>query len=88
MNDSATTNQPDDYDVNNYQDDFDASDDAIDPIIDEETDDPTQILGVSPVEYKNEMDQLDIEDDAAGDKEGARERMEDLDDAAGQGGKS
>ena len=88
MHNNTTLNDPDDYDVSTYQDDFDAADDANDPIIDEETDDPTEMLGVSPAEYKNEMDQLDIDDDAAGDKEDARERIEDMDDAAGQGGKS
>ena len=87
MQSNVTPSEPDDYTVGAYQDDFDAADDAIDPIIDEETDDPTEILGVSPAEYKNEMDQLDIDDDAAGDREDAREQIEDADDAAGQGGK-
>ena len=77
----------DDYNPRNYQDTTDTGDDDTDPIIDEETDDPTEILGVSREEYKKEMDGLDIDDDTAEGNEDARERIEDADQNMGQGGK-
>ena len=77
----------DDYNPRNYQDATDTGDNDTDPIIDEETDDPTEILGVSREEYKKEMDGLDIDDDTAEGNEDARERIEDADQNMGQGGK-
>lgn len=64
--------------LHNYQDDIDADDTITDPIMDENTDDPTVILGVSPKEFKNELDNYDIDELGHGDDD-RREQIEDLD---------
>lgn len=77
-------NDPQDYTVQSYQDDLDNADDASDPIITEQTDDPIETLGVPADEFKREIDDLDIDDDNAVGNEDARERVEDLDDGNNQ----
>ena len=73
-------NIPDeDIQLQNYQDDLDSDDSIKDPIIDEETDDPTKELGVDPVEFKNELDKYDFDEAGHGDDD-MREAIEDADD--------
>ncbi len=70
----------DDLQLQNYQDDLDTSSSIRDPIMDEETDDPTVELGVDPKEFKKELDHYDFEgtqDDE--DDDDRREQLEDLD---------
>ena len=82
----------DDLTLQNYQDDLDTSSSVKDPIMDEESDDPTEGLGVDPKEFKKELDQYAFDDgmkrddektDAEGDNsediEDRREDIEDLD---------
>ena len=82
----------DDLTLQNYQDDLDTSSSVKDPIMDEESDDPTEELGVDPKEFKKELDQYAFDDgmkrddektDAEGDNsediEDRREDIEDLD---------
>jgi len=82
----------DDLTLQNYQDDLDISSSVKDPIMDEESDDPTEELGVDPKEFKKELDQYAFDDgmkrddektDAEGDNsediEDRREDIEDLD---------
>jgi len=52
----------DDLQLQNYQDDLDTSAHIHDPIMDEETDDPTEMLGVSKKEFKKELDKYSFED--------------------------
>ena len=68
-----------DITVGTYQDAIDSDDDATDPIIDEETDDPTEGFGVPPEEFKEELDKYDIDETGEGD-ENMREEIEDQDD--------
>ena len=63
----------------NYQDDLDTGDDATDRVIDEETDDPTEELGIPPEELKQELDDIDVDNDTATGNEDARENIEDAD---------
>ncbi|HET8884255.1 MAG TPA: hypothetical protein VFM68_02185 [Candidatus Saccharimonadales bacterium] len=77
-------NDPQDYDVQSYQDDLDNADSMSDPIMAEQTDDPIETLGVPADEFKREMDDLDIDDDTAVDNEDARERIEDMDKDLGE----
>lgn len=69
----------DDLTLQNYQDDLDTSGAIQDPIIDEETDDPTEVLGVNPNEFKKELDKYDFDEVGKGDDD-MREAIEDLDD--------
>ena len=76
----------DDLKLQNYQDDLDTSSSIHDPIIDEETDDPTEELGVDPKEFKKELDKYDFEtptgdDDSLyeGTEDDRREEIEDKD---------
>ena len=71
----------DDLTLQNYQDDLDTSSKTHDPVIDEETDDPTEELGVDPKEFKNELDKYDLGSTTEdGDTEDdRREQIEDLD---------
>lgn len=68
---------------NTYQDDLDAGDDQVDPVIDEETDDPTEGFGVPPEKFKGELDRLDgdapANENPEYDQEDMREHIEDLD---------
>lgn len=63
-----------------YEDDLDNDNDAVDPFMDEATDDPTEELGVPPEEYKEEMDKIAL-DDLEHDHEDSRETIEDRDEA-------
>lgn len=53
-----------DYQPDNYQDDLNTDDDATDPIITEEGDDPTEDLGIDPEEFERELLKQDDEDGA------------------------
>lgn len=68
----------DDLTLQNYQDDLDTEGSIRDPIIDEETDDPTEELGVSPNEFKKELDKYDFDEAGHGDDD-MREEIEDAD---------
>ena len=73
------TNIPDDdLQLQNYQDDLDTDNEIKDPIMDEESDDPTEILGVDQKEYKEELDKYDF-DEAGHGNDDRREQIEDLD---------
>lgn len=73
-------NIPDeDLTLQNYQDDLITDDSAPDPIIDEETDDPTKELGVDSTEFKKELDKYDFDEAGHGDDD-MREAIEDADD--------
>ena len=73
--------QDDDLQLQNYQDDLDTDANIKDPIIDEETDDPTEELGVDPKEFKDELDKYDFDEAGHGDDD-MREEIEDRDDDA------
>ena len=68
---------------NSYQDDIDSADDQVDPIIDEETDDPTEGFGVPAASFKDELDRMEGHSpDAPNDEydsDDMREHIEDLD---------
>lgn len=68
----------DDLVLQNYQDDLDTDGKIHDPIIDEETDDPTEELGVNPKEFKDELDKYAFDEDGHGDDD-MREAIEDAD---------
>ncbi|HEU5121680.1 MAG TPA: hypothetical protein VFT59_02450 [Candidatus Saccharimonadales bacterium] len=71
-------NDDNDIKLHNYQDDLDTDADIRDPIMDEETDDPTKELGIPPEEFKDELDKRDL-DDPTRDNEDMREAIEDAD---------
>ena len=72
-------NIPDDeLQLQNYQDDLDTSSKIRDPIMDEETDDPTEELGVNPKEFKKELDKYDFDEAGHGDDD-MREEIESRD---------
>lgn len=62
-----------------YQDDFDNGEEVTDPIMQEQNDDPVETFGIPPEEFRDELDDLDIDDDTNPDKDDARERIEDQD---------
>jgi hypothetical protein len=68
----------DDLTLQNYQDDLDTSGNINDPIMDEESDDPTEGFGVDPKEFKEELDKYDFDDVGHGDDD-RREDIEDRD---------
>jgi hypothetical protein len=68
----------DDLTLQNYQDDLDTSSSIHDPVIDEETDDPTEELSVDPKEFKQELDHYDFDDTTRGEDD-RREDIEDRD---------
>src|SRR4051812_44683932 len=72
----------DDLQLQNYQDDLDTSSSIHDPVIDEETDDPTEELGVDPNEFKKELDQYVFGDAGLASDSGKQsdDRMEQLED--------
>lgn len=78
-NPTPNTIPDDDLVLHSYQDDLDTDDEVHDPIIDEETDDPTEELGVDPEEFKNELDKYDFDETGNGDDD-MREAIEDADD--------
>ena len=63
-----------------YEDDLNNDNDAVDPFMDEATDDPTEDLGIPPEEYREEMDKIAL-DDLEYDHEDTRETLEDRDEA-------
>lgn len=63
-----------------YEDDLNNDNDAVDPFMDEATDDPTEELGIPPEVYKEEMDKIAL-DDLEHDHEDTREALEDRDEA-------
>lgn len=69
----------DDLQLQNYQDDLDTSSSIHDPIMDEETDDPTKELGVDPEEFKKELDKYVFGENGGGGNDDRREQLEDLD---------
>ncbi|MDB5176608.1 MAG: hypothetical protein JWN75_276 [Candidatus Saccharibacteria bacterium] len=52
----------DDIQIQSYQDDLNTDDNAVDPIMDEETDDPVKGFRVPADEFKNELDKLAVDD--------------------------
>lgn len=68
----------DDLTLQNYQDDLDTSSAIHDPIMNEQNDDPTKILGVNAREFKKELDKYDFDDTTNGDDD-RREDIEDRD---------
>jgi len=68
----------DDLQLQNYQDDLDANNAVVDPVMNEREDDPTKVLGVDPKEFKRELDSYDVDDTKTGDDD-RREAIEDLD---------
>lgn len=73
----------DELKLQNYQDDLDTSSRIHDRIIDEETDDPTEELGVDKNEFKKELDKYDFDEGGRGDDD-MREEIEDRDQALGE----
>jgi hypothetical protein len=78
--------QQEDTQFRPYQDDLDTDDNAIDPVMDEETDDPVEMLQVPADEFKDEMDNIALDDLERG-NEDMRETVEDLDENMGEGRK-
>jgi len=72
----------DDIQLQSYQDDLNTDDNAVDPLMAEETDDPTETLGIPPNEFKDELDKLEVdtisEDDLDLDDEDLRDDQEAL----------
>lgn len=68
----------DDLILQNYQDDLDTSNSITDPIMDEESDDPTQELGIPQKEFKKELDKYAL-DEAGYEDDDRREAIEDAD---------
>jgi hypothetical protein len=68
----------DDIKLHTYQDDLTTDDSATDPIIDELNDDPTEALGVDPIEFKNELDKY-VDEGNETDDEDRREDIESID---------
>lgn len=52
----------DDYQLQNYQDDLDTDVTIPDPILEEETDDPAEDLGVDPELFKQELEEYDLDE--------------------------
>lgn len=77
MNDS--TDQNDDVELHTYQDDLTTDDSVSDPIMNEESDDPTQDLGIDPEEFKNELDKYDTDSTSDDRREDIEDRDEDED---------
>lgn len=74
------TSTSDDYQVRMYQDEVDTSATKTDPVIPEETDDPTETLGVAPDELAVELKRSDLDGGSTGvpeDEEDMREYTED-----------
>lgn len=69
----------DDMQLHNYQDDLTTDDNATDPIMSEENDDPTETLGIPVEEFKAELDKEDFEYQSDDTSDDEREYFEDLD---------
>ncbi len=70
----------DDLQLQNYQDDLDTSNSITDPIMDEESDDPTEELGVDPKEFKKELDKYAFDDSMQREDEHGAEASENSED--------
>lgn len=66
----------DDNNFRPYQDDLDADEDMVDPLMNEETDDPADTLQIPEEEFKDELDRIVL--DPFGDED-MRETIEDRD---------
>lgn len=74
-----------------YQDDLDGDPDARDPFIDEIEDDPTITFGIPPEDYRDELDDLAIDEESPENEhsfEDARSWLEDLDEDGGDESKA
>ena len=76
---------PDDNDIqiHTYQDDLTTDDNAIDPIMDEETEDPAEEIGIPRDEFKEELDKLDFGDHLDKGDDDRREAFEDQEENIG-----
>lgn len=74
----STTDVQDLDDYTTYEHDLNDDDNRPDPIIDEETDDPTEGFGIPPDEFKDELDKQ-ATDEGNVDQEDMRETIEDQD---------
>lgn len=79
-------NDDDDIQLQSYQDDLTTDDNATDPVMEEEGEDPSEELGVPPEELKAELDKNEIDglpEDALDEDDQEREDreayLEDLD---------
>lgn len=54
--------EDDDYQLQNYQDDLDSDVTIPEPILEEETDDPADDLGLSPEIFGEELEDYDLDD--------------------------
>jgi hypothetical protein len=61
-----------------YQDDLDTGDEDVDPYVNEATEDPADLLQIPSSEFKDELDQLALDDLERG-NEDMRETIEDRD---------
>jgi hypothetical protein len=68
----------DDPKLHNYQDDFDTKFNDVDPVMAELGDDPTKELGISPREFRDELNKQDV-DNNDNDNDDMREAIEDAD---------
>jgi len=69
----------DDLTLQNYQDDLDTSSAIHDPVMNNQRDDPTKVLGVDPREFKKELDKYDFDYTSSGGDDDRREDIEDRD---------
>lgn len=76
MNDD---NQAEDVKLPTYQDDLTTDESAADPIMNEQNDDPTEMLGVDPEEFKSELDKYDVDTTNDDRREDIEDRDEDDD---------
>jgi hypothetical protein len=85
-NPTLTTNSVENKDSSipprTYQDDFDSKDDDVDPIANEATEDPAELLQIPSSEFKKELDGVAIDESAEG-MEDMRETIEDRDEDDG-----
>lgn len=56
-------NNNDDYQLQGYQDDLTTDENATDPLMEEENDDPTKELGIPADEFRDELDKEEDEDE-------------------------
>jgi hypothetical protein len=69
----------DDIKLRSYQDDLTTDEDATDPLMDEQADDPTSLLRIPPAEFADELDKEDFGDSDEGGDDDRREALEDAD---------
>lgn len=76
----------DDIQLQSFQDDLATDDNAVDPLMAEMTDDPTESLGIPPEKFAEELEKLyddegEPDDNDVDVHDDQREYLEDLDDA-------